>query len=74
VSAEFAVIWGEPRRSGRDARRLGVEHPTAGRIEVRWQSLFDHLQDHYLLVFTVEPGSESAERLRRLRDATRSSA
>ncbi|GAA1504615.1 helix-turn-helix transcriptional regulator [Agromyces terreus] len=65
-SAEFSALWSEatPRLPG--TRRLRVEHPVVGRVEVRCQPLVDAALDHYLLVYTATPGSESAARLRAL--------
>ncbi len=41
-------------------------HPEVGELELHCQTLLDADQSHRLLVYTAEPGSESAEKLRLL--------
>jgi len=65
-SSEFRALW--------DAHEVGLRppdtkrfvHPELGRLELSCQTLTDPLGSHSLLVYTAEPGSESAEKLRLL--------
>ncbi len=41
-------------------------HPEVGRLDLSCQTLLDPDHSHRLLVYTAQPGSESAEKLRLL--------
>jgi transcriptional regulator with XRE-family HTH domain len=63
ASAEFRTLW--------DAHEVGLRptaakifvHPELGRLELTCQSLTDPAGTNTLLVYTAQPGSESAEKL-----------
>jgi transcriptional regulator with XRE-family HTH domain len=65
-SDEFRTLW-EAHEVG--VRPGGVKrfvHPEVGSMDLYCQTLLDPEQCHHLLVYTAEPGSESADRLRLL--------
>lgn len=65
-SPEFADLW-ERHEIGLDfGGTKNYLHPQVGPIRVSCQRLLDPEQSHVLLVYTAEPGSEDAEKLRLL--------
>lgn len=65
-SAEFRELWERHEVGLRPAEVKRFVHPEVGLLELSCQTLIDPDQSHHLLVYTAEPGSESAERLRLL--------
>lgn len=65
-SAEFRELWDRHEVGLRPAEIKRLVHPAVGPLELNCQTLIDPDQSHHLLVYTAEPGSESAERLRLL--------
>jgi hypothetical protein len=65
-SDEFRELWERHEVGVRPEGTKCYLHPEVGRIEVLCQTLMDPDQSHRLLVYTAEPGSESAERLQLL--------
>jgi len=65
-SAEFRALWDahEVGLRPRDTKRF--VHPEVGVVELVCQTLLDPDQSHRLLVYTAEPGSESAAKLQLL--------
>ncbi|WP_351235608.1 hypothetical protein [Streptomyces sp. NPDC002133] len=63
VSEEFASLWNERPVMGPHCAPEHIEHPRAGIIELRGESLMDPDQSQILTVFTADSGSESQKRL-----------
>ncbi len=63
-SAEFRELWAQHPVRKKTAGHKSVRHPLVGRLELDYDrmTLADD-EDATLYVYTVEPGSESAERL-----------
>lgn len=65
-SEEFRALWDQHEIGlGFDDVKNYV-HPAVGLLRLNCQRLLDPVQSHALLVFTAEPGSEDAEKLRLL--------
>ena len=67
VSPEFTALWDEHdvnAKIGDEAKRIA--HPQVGPIEVQCQRLAAESEAQVLLVYTVTPGTEDAEKLRLL--------
>lgn len=62
-SPDFAAEWAHHQVSHHHTRLKRFQHHEVGSLELYCQSLFDVEQHQALLVFTAEPGSESAEKL-----------
>ncbi|MGP5071348.1 helix-turn-helix transcriptional regulator [Arthrobacter rhombi] len=62
-SPDFAAEWAEHQVSRKHTRLKRFQHREVGSLELYCQSLFDVDRHQALLVFTAEPGSESAEKL-----------
>lgn len=65
-SEEFAVLWDAHEVGARPPEIKRFHHPEVGHLDLSCQTLLDPEQSHRLLVFTAQPGSESAEKLRLL--------
>lgn len=65
-SEEFGELWARHEVGLRPSEVKRFVHPTVGELELSCQTLIDPDQSHYLLVYTAQPGSESAEKLRLL--------
>lgn len=65
-SPEFAALWERHEVGLRPREPKRFVHPQVGRLELACQTLLDPEQGHHLLVYTAEPGSESAEKLQLL--------
>lgn len=63
---EFADLWARHEVGARPPEMKRFHHPEVGRIDLSCQTLLDPDQSHRLLVYTAQPGSESAEKLRLL--------
>lgn len=66
ASSEFAGLWKRHEVGKRFADHKTLIHPDLGAIEVDCQVLFTENQSQALLVLTADPGSEGAEKFRRL--------
>jgi hypothetical protein len=68
-SEEFRTLWAQPpRRRWASGVKL-VRHPVVGELHLAYQTLSPlDSGDQTLLVFTAEPSSDTAERLRVLAD------
>ena len=66
VSPEFTALWDQHDVGAQigDAKRIA--HPQVGPIEVQCQRLVAESEAQVLLVYTVTPGTEDAEKLRLL--------
>ena len=62
-SPDFAAEWALHQVSHKHTQFKRFQHPEVGRLELYCQTLFDVDQHQALLIFTAEPGSESAEKL-----------
>lgn len=62
-SDEFAAEWAHHQVSQKHTQLKRFQHPEVGDLELYCQTLFDVDQHQALLVFTAEPGSQSAEKL-----------
>ncbi|WP_138944548.1 helix-turn-helix transcriptional regulator [Plantibacter sp. M259] len=65
-SEEFRELWAAQEVGLRPTEVKRFLHPEVGELELHCQTLLDPDQSHRLLVYTAEPGSESAEKLRLL--------
>lgn len=65
-SAEFAALWDTHEVGARPLEVKRFHHPEVGHLDLSCQTLLDPEQSHRLLVFTAQPGSESADKLRLL--------
>ena len=65
-SATFRELWAAQEIGLRPTEVKRFLHPEVGELELHCQTLLDPDQSHRLLVYTAEPGSESAEKLRLL--------
>lgn len=65
-SATFRELWAAQEVGLRPTEVKRFLHPEVGELELHCQTLLDPEQSHRLLVYTAEPGSESAEKLRLL--------
>ena len=65
-SDEFRSIWDRHEVGLRPRATKRFVHRELGVLELQCQTLTDPVESHSLLVYTAEPGSESAERLRLL--------
>jgi len=65
-SAEFRAVWARHEVGIRPREVKHYRHPEVGLLTLHCQVLLDPERSHALLVYTAEPGSESAERLRLL--------
>ncbi|MGU3410566.1 helix-turn-helix transcriptional regulator [Microbacterium sp. M1A1_1b] len=65
-SAEFRQVWARHEVGIRPRDVKHYRHPEVGLLTLQCQVLQDPDQSHALLVYTAEPGSESADRLRLL--------
>lgn len=66
TSAEFREVWARHEVGIRPRDQKTYRHPEVGVLTLQCQVLQDPDSSQSLLVFTAEPGSESAERLRLL--------
>lgn len=64
--ATFRELWAAQEVGLRPTEVKRFLHPEVGELELHCQTLLDPEQSHRLLVYTAEPGSESAEKLRLL--------
>jgi transcriptional regulator with XRE-family HTH domain len=65
-SEEFRRLWDLHEVGVRPAEPKRFMHPEVGLLELNCQTLLDTDQGHHLLVYTADPGSESAEKLQLL--------
>ncbi|WP_285136171.1 helix-turn-helix transcriptional regulator [Microbacterium sp. lyk4-40-TSB-66] len=65
-SAEFAALWDAHEVGARPPEIKRFHHPEVGHLDLSCQTLLDPDHSHRLLVYTAQPGSESAEKLRLL--------
>lgn len=65
-SPEFAILWDAHEVGARPPEVKRFHHPEVGHLDLSCQTLLDPDQSHRLLVYTAQPGSESAEKLRLL--------
>lgn len=65
-SPEFATLWDAHEVGARPPEVKRFHHPEVGHLDLSCQTLLDPDQSHRLLVYTAQPGSESAEKLRLL--------
>ncbi|MDR6691722.1 transcriptional regulator with XRE-family HTH domain [Microbacterium sp. 1154] len=65
-STEFATLWDTHEVGARPPEVKRFHHPEVGHLDLSCQTLLDPDQSHRLLVYTAQPGSESAEKLRLL--------
>jgi len=65
-SATFRELWAAQEVGLRPTEVKRFLHPEVGELELHCQTLLDPEQSLRLLVYTAEPGSESAEKLRLL--------
>lgn len=65
-SEEFAALWDTHVVGARPPEIKRFHHPEVGHLDLSCQTLLDPDHSHRLLVFTAQPGSESAEKLRLL--------
>lgn len=65
-SAEFAGLWDAHEVGARPPEVKRFHHPEVGHLDLSCQTLLDPEQSHRLLVYTAQPGSESADKLRLL--------
>lgn len=65
-SEEFSALWSDQQIGLRfdDVKRFS--HPSVGTLDLNCQVLRDPLQSHSLVVYTADPGTESAEKLQLL--------
>lgn len=65
-SEEFRTLWADQQIGLRfdDVKRFS--HPSVGTMDLNCQVLHDPVQSHSLLVYTADPGTESAEKLQLL--------
>jgi hypothetical protein len=66
LSPEFAEIWDAHEVGIVHSRTKAFRHPAVGELELYCEVIHNRDQQQTLLVFTAEPGSESAEKLRLL--------
>ncbi|MGW7679302.1 helix-turn-helix transcriptional regulator [Kribbella sp. NPDC054772] len=66
LSPEFAAIWDAHEVVDGHSRTKRFRHPVVGELELYCELIDNRDQQQTLIVFTAEPGSESAERLRLL--------
>jgi hypothetical protein len=65
-SEEFREVWSAHEVGIRPNEVKHFRHPELGALELACQSLLDTSQNHFLLVYTAIPGSESYEKLQLL--------
>lgn len=65
-NAEFREVWARHEVGIRPREVKHYRHPEVGLLTLTCQVLLDPEPSHALLVYTAEPGSESADRLRLL--------
>lgn len=65
-SDDFAALWLAHEVGARPPAVKRFLHPEVGRLDLSCQTLLDPDHSHRLLVYTAQPGSESAEKLRLL--------
>ncbi len=65
-STEFASLWDAHEVGARPPDVKRFHHPEVGHLDLSCQTLLDPDHSHRLLVYTAQPGSESAEKLRLL--------
>ncbi|HZX04709.1 helix-turn-helix transcriptional regulator [Kribbella sp.] len=65
-SPEFAEIWQAHEVVVSHSRTKRFRHPSVGELELYCELIDNRDQQQTLIVFTAEPGSESAEKLRLL--------
>lgn len=65
-SGEFRELWARHEVGIRPSEEKHYVHPEVGRLTLQCQVLQDTDRAQHLLVYTAEPGSESADRLRLL--------
>jgi len=63
---EFQQVWNRHEVGLRPNETKRFCHPELGTLELNCQTLLDQLQNHFLLVYTAVPGSESYEKLQLL--------
>lgn len=66
TSDEFARLWGQSSVAHHGNERKTFDHPEVGEIELDCDVLSVHGADLRVVVFTVPPNSEAADKLRRL--------
>lgn len=62
-SPEFAAEWARHHVGQKHTQLKRFQHPEVGNLELYCQTLFDVDQHQALLVFTAEPGTDSAAKL-----------
>lgn len=65
-NALFRSVWDAHEVGLRPPSSKRFAHPAVGELQLSCQTLLDPEQSHRLLVYTAEPGTESAEKLRLL--------
>jgi transcriptional regulator with XRE-family HTH domain len=66
LSPEFVAIWNAHEVVDAHSRTKRFRHPSVGALELYCEVIDNRDQQQTLVVFTAEPGSESAEKLRLL--------
>jgi hypothetical protein len=66
LSPEFAEVWNAHEVVVAHSRTKRYRHPVVGELELYCELIDNRDQQQTLIVFTAEPGSESAEKLRLL--------
>lgn len=66
LSPEFAAIWEAHEVVPMHSRTKRFRHPVVGELELYCELIDNRDEQQTLIVFTAEPGSESAEKLRLL--------
>ncbi|WP_439659800.1 helix-turn-helix transcriptional regulator [Lentzea sp. HUAS TT2] len=65
-SEEFRTVWAAQEIGLRPKEFKRYVHPSVGALELQCQTLLDPDQNHFLLVYTATPGTESYEKLQLL--------
>lgn len=66
-SAEFAAVWDRHEVDVPRCRRIRVQHPAIGLVELDFETLLTPNEDQRLTVFTAPPGTAALDRLDLLR-------
>ncbi|MFF4768782.1 helix-turn-helix domain-containing protein [Streptomyces sp. NPDC001255] len=64
ASTEFADLWASGCVAAHSTAHKTIDHPLVGRMELDCDTLSSHGCNVRIVVFTAEPGTESAEKLR----------